>query len=381
MKTTRNWRRRQLELDALLLSLFTFLLLPTVIGAAPSRLKTQNVFLIVSDGFRWQEVFNGAEEALMAKTNGGVKDVKALRAEFWRETPESRRKAILPFFWSEIAEHGQLYGNQNKGSVARVTNGKKFSYPGYNELFAGFADPRIDSNHKIPNPNVTVFEWLQGRPGLRRRVAAFGSWDAFPYILNRERSRLPVWPAWEAKFEDKIFAPPKLLLDLMRDTTALWPDLIFDSFLFQAALDHVKKQKPRVVFLGFGETDEWAHDKRYDLYLQTAKNVDRFVKTLWDTLQAVPQYRDKTTFIITADHGRGTGEAWTDHGGKVEGAEGIWIAVLGPDTPALGERTRTETITQGQIAATIAALLGEDYRAAFPQAAPAIADVLGSSQK
>ncbi len=381
MKTTRNWRKRQLELDALLLSLFTFLLLPTVIDAAPSRLKTQNVFLIVSDGFRWQEVFNGAEEALMAKTNGGVKDVKALRAEFWRETPESRRKAILPFFWSEIAEHGQLYGNQNKGSVARVTNGKKFSYPGYNELFAGFADPRIDSNHKILNPNVTVFEWLRGRPGLRRRVAVFGSWDAFPYILNRERSRLPVWPAWETKFEDKIFEPPKLLVDLMRDTTALWPDLIFDSFLFQAALDHVKKQKPRVVFLGFGETDEWAHDKRYDLYLQTAKNVDRFVKTLWDTLQAMPQYRDKTTFIITADHGRGTGEAWTDHGGKVEGAEGIWIAVIGPDTPALGERTRTETISQGQLATTIAALLGEDYRAAFPQAAPAIADVLGPSHK
>jgi len=154
--------------------------MPTVIDAAPARLKTQNVFLIVSDGFRWQEVFNGAEEALMAKTNGGVKDVKALRAEFWRETPESRRQAILPFFWGEIAQHGQIYGNQNKGSVARVTNGKKFSYPGYNELFAGFADPRIDSNDKIPNPNVSVFEWLQGRPGLRRRVAAFGFLDAFP---------------------------------------------------------------------------------------------------------------------------------------------------------------------------------------------------------
>src|SRR5207245_8164745 len=79
MKTTRNWRKRHLELDALLLSLFTFLLLPTVIGAAPSRLKTRNVFLIVSDGFRWQEVFNGAEEALMAKTNGGVEHVKAVR--------------------------------------------------------------------------------------------------------------------------------------------------------------------------------------------------------------------------------------------------------------------------------------------------------------
>src|SRR5206468_12687035 len=93
--------------------------------AANAPLKTRNVFLIVTDGFRWQEVFTGAEDALMDKTNGGVRDVAALRKQFWRETPEARRGALLPFFWGEIARHGQLYGNQPKGSVARVTNDKR----------------------------------------------------------------------------------------------------------------------------------------------------------------------------------------------------------------------------------------------------------------
>jgi long-chain acyl-CoA synthetase len=59
---------------------------------------------------------------------------------------------------------------------------------------------------------------------------------------------------------------------------------------------------------------------------------------------------------------------WTDHGKKVPGAEFIWIAVLGPDTPALGERENVE-VTQSQVAATLARLVGEDFNAASPKAA------------
>src|SRR5437879_6317128 len=182
------------RLFAALIALCCFAFIPKMRAAA---LKTQNVFLIISDGLRWQEVFNGAEADLMNEDNGGVKDTNALRAEFWRNTPEARREALLPFFWISIARHGQLFGNQNKGSVVTVTNGKKFSYPGYNEILTGAPDARIDSNDKKPNPNLTVFEWLDGRPGLRNRVAVFGSWDVFPYIFNIERSHLPIWPERE----------------------------------------------------------------------------------------------------------------------------------------------------------------------------------------
>jgi hypothetical protein len=51
----------------------------------------------------------------------------------------------------------------------------------------GFADPRIASNDKIPNPNVTVLEWLHNKPEFRGKVAAFGAWDTFPAIFNAER--------------------------------------------------------------------------------------------------------------------------------------------------------------------------------------------------
>ena len=364
----------RLRRAALLCAIGIIVLFPPHLEAANTSLKTRNVFLIVTDGFRWQEVFTGAEEALMDQTNGGVRNVEALRSKFWRGTPEARRQALLPFFWSEVALHGQLYGNQPKGSIARVTNDKRFSYPGYNEMLTGRADPRVDSNKKIPNPNITVFEWLKGRPGFDKRVAALATWDVFPSIFNCTRSGMPIWPSWEPK--PRGIVPSQRLTQLLRDTTPLWDDLILDSFLQQAAIDYVKEKKPRVLFLGYGETDEWAHEARYDLYLHAAHHVDRFIQSLWETVQSISQYRGKTTFIITADHGRGRGlSAWKDHGEKTKGAEDIWLAVLGPDIPPLGERTETASITQNQIAATIAALVGEDYRAAFPQAGQPIADL------
>ena len=89
------------------------------------------------------------------------------------------------------------------------------------------------------------------------------------------------------------------------------------------------------------------------------------------------EYRGKTTFILTADHGRGSGpQGWKDHGEKVEGAEGDWIAIVGPDTPSAGERTTVQPLTESQIAATIAALLGEDFHSAFPPSGAAITGLM-----
>src|SRR5439155_20725163 len=367
-----------LRLVVALFALVSFVSLPQLQGAP---LKTQNVFLIISDGFRWQEVFNGAEADLMTKEHGGVQDTNALRAQFWRPTPQERREALLPFFWTEIARRGQIFGNQNKGSVVTVTNGKKFSYPGYNEILTGSADSRIDSNDKKPNSNVTVFEWLNGRPGFRNRVAVFGTWDVFPYIFNVERSHLPIWPVWELKFGRYEIPPPQYVVDLLRDTTPVWDGVTYDSFLFHVVTDHLKRKQPRLMFVGFGETDEWAHAGRYDLYLTAAHHMDDFVRRLWELAQSLPQYRDKTTFILTADHGRGSGLVdWKKHGEKIANSQSDWIAVIGPDTPPVGERTQTEPHTQSQIAATIAALLGEDYHTAVPQSGTSIADVLAGGE-
>lgn len=358
--------------------ILTAWLLAPVNAGAQSNLKTRNVVLIVSDGLRWQEVFGGPEAGLMNDKPGGVSDPDGLRKEFLRQTPEESRQALMPFFWTVIGKQGQLYGNRAKGSAVQVSNGLKFSYPGYNEMLVGYPDSRINRNGAGPNPNVTVFEWLNRMPEFHGRVAAFATWSVFADIFNGERSGIYIHAGWDPDEKGKLTPKLALLRDLRQTTPQLWEGNIYDSFLQASLKEHLPMDRPRVLFVGFGETDEWAHSGRYDQYLYAAHRFDQFVADLWNEMQSLPQYKGKTTFVITADHGRGrTHSDWKDHGRDIEGAEEIWIAVLGPDTPPLGERARTLPATQAQIAATVAALLGKDYRQEVPAAAPPLPDVTG----
>jgi hypothetical protein len=347
-------------------------------GADAQQRRTRNVVLVVTDGLRWQELFGGAERALISAKPGGVEDTTALLRDFWRDDAESRRAALLPFMWSTIAKQGQIWGNQAKGSVASVTNGLNFSYPGYNELLTGAADPRIDSNGYPPNPNVTVFEWLAAKPAYRGKVAAFATWAAFRRIFNRDRAGFIVQDGWDPPFAKLPRTPRRAVIDsIYRTMVQLWPENSFDAPMHMAMAEHLRAAKPRVLFVGYGETDEWAHSGRYDLLLRSARQVDAFIADLWRTMQSMPEYRGTTTFIITTDHGRGDGPAaWRDHGARVAGAQNIWLAVIGPDTPPLGERANVEPITQSQIAATLAALLGERWQSTNPNAGAPIAEAV-----
>ncbi len=361
---------------------FLLLLSAGVAGAqAPgtAALKTRNVVLIVSDGLRWQEIFTGADEQLLNEKNGGIWDKEAaLKAQFWRADPTERRKVLFPFLWSTVAAHGQIFGNQAKGSVAKVTNGLAFSYPGYNEMLTGHPDPRINSNEFGPNPNTSVFEWLNSLPELHGKVAAYATWETFRDIFNVQRSHLPLHVGWDLPYSGKLDARQQLMNTLYRTTTQMDAEDVYNAFMQIPLLDSFATEQPRVLFVGYGETDNWAHAGRYDLVLHSAHQFDQFVEELWNKLQSLPQYRDQTTFIITCDHGRGSGPVeWKEHGVEQKGSENVWIAVMGPDTAPLGERKQVAEVHEAQIAATLAAFLGKDYPKAEPAAAAPIREVLG----
>lgn len=328
------------------------------------------VVLIVVDGVRWQEVFTGADSTLLTKRPGGVSDTLAIRRDFWRPTADERRRTLFPFLWGPVASRGVIWGNFAGGSDAHVTNGMKFSYPGYNEMLVGVADRKIDRNDYGPNPNVTVFEWLRSRKGFAGKVAAFGTWSTFTEIFNPKQSNVFVHAGWDPPPGRVAGAAERTIDRLYRTTVRYWDDNAFDALMQSAMLDYIKAKRPRVLFVGYGETDEWAHARRYDLVLRSALRADEFIAELWRAMQAIPEYRDRTTFIITTDHGRGTGDTWTDHGKDVGGSEQVWIAMVGPGAPKLGEVKGGVAVTQSQIAATVASLLGENYAKSEPRAAP-----------
>jgi hypothetical protein len=354
--------------------LFLLLLasLSTASLSAQRPAVADKILVVTLDGMRFQEVFGGAVRELMSAKEGGVADTTGLIRRFWRETKEDRRQALMPFLWGTVARQGWLIGDSTAGSVVRVTNGKRFSYPGYNELLTGAPDPRIDSNDKVPNPNVSVFEWLNGRAGYRDSVAAFGSWDVLPFILNVGRSHLPA-NGDGAPVVDPRSDAERALNDLAADLPPYWGNVRFDAVTMQGALDYLVTRKPRVLYVMLGDTDEWAHERRYDLYLDAANRGDRFIQRLWETVQRMPEYRGRTALLLATDHGRGAGIDWTDHGRDVPAAERIWVASLGPGV-RIQESGLRGNLTQAQFAATIAGLLGQEaeFRHDNPKAAPSL---------
>jgi len=206
-----------------------------------------NVLVITLDGFRWQELFGGYDATLNTKADGGVSQPEPLRARFDRPTPESRREALLPFVWGIVARDGQILGDATRHSRVRVTNGFWFSYPGYNEMLAGFADPRIDSNDKNVNPNQTVLEWLNHRPGFAGRVAAFASWDVLPFIVAAERSGVHANGGGPAVLEPAS--------DRDRLLNAFAGDIACDRDVLRGAVDLVDLIDVNNAFLRFGNVE------------------------------------------------------------------------------------------------------------------------------
>src|SRR6202158_2162496 len=196
---------------ALLLALAVFQ--PAARAQTAAAPTTRNVVLIVSDGVRCQQISTGAVPTWMNAKNGGIWDKEQdLRREFWRANADERRKALFPFLWTTVAARGQIFGNQTKGSIARVTNGLAFSYPGYNEMLTGHPDPRINSNEFGPNPNPTVFEWLNGLPDLHGLVSVYATWETFKDIFNVRRSNLPLQVGWDLPYRGDL-TPPQALLN------------------------------------------------------------------------------------------------------------------------------------------------------------------------
>jgi hypothetical protein len=349
-----------------------FALAPSILFA--QTLKSENLIIITLDGFRWQEVFHGPDSAILFNERY-VKD-KSTYGKFWNHDVTKRRQSLMPFFWNVISQQGQLYGNRDYKNLVSCTNPYWMSYPGYSEMLVGFVDKRIHSNRKIENPNSTVLEFIHEQPGFEERVAAFSTWEAIPYIIRSSTSKIHVNGGKEKASADSLSINELFLNDLIERTPNPYGER-FDAFTFYYAFEYLKRKSPRTMFISFDETDEHAHGGRYDEYLKSAHRTDQMIGELWAWLQSHEQYKEKTTLIVTTDHGRGKNSKrnWKKHNRLIPGSNQMWFAVIGPDTPPVGEVKVAGKYYQKQIAKTAAAFLGFNYTNVQPVGA-VIKDVI-----
>lgn len=354
------------------------LLLATLSLTAQAE-PAKNLILITVDGLRWQELFRGIDERLI-NDKRYTKHPEVLKNQFLAESPEQARQKIFPFIWNTVAQQGVLIGNRDQGSNMELTNPWWFSYPGYNEILTGKADPDINSNKATPNPNVTIIEWLNRQPKFNDKVLAFGSWDVFSAIINEERSGVPVNAGFESA-SGKPSPKEKFLNELQQDIPSPWHNVRLDAFTHHYAMEALRDDKPRVIYIAYGETDDFAHDGEYDQHINAAHRFDRFLKELWEFAQSNKTYRNNTVMLVTTDHGRGEEpvEGWQHHGSReavkgylespgmqafkdgIKGAEQTWMMAIGPGVRAGGVLTADKTWYTNQFAATALKALGLDY--------------------
>lgn len=348
------------------------ILLCFFITVRPS-LAADNLLLVTIDGLRWQEVFRGLDPSIVATTEQNHQ--ATLFGPYEGDSAIQKREKLMPFLWQIVAKNGVLLGNRDQGSNMQVTNERWFSYPGYNELLTGKPDPAIVSNDAIPNPNITFLEWLNQQANYRNKVAVFGSWDAFNAIINDQRSGIMTNSGFQVGNWSNLSAKTQWLNELQKTTPSPWSSERLDAFTYGLAVEYIKKQLPKVIYIALGETDEFAHHDNYAEYLNAAKRNDYFIAQLWTLLQGMEQYRNNTNLLITVDHGRGqTATTWQHHASvkavaayknvpesevqAIQGSEQTWLAGMGPDVKTLEDSVIKNEFQSNQVASTALSLLG-----------------------
>ena len=336
-----------------------------------AQTKIENIVIVTTDGLRWQEVFEGMDSAIANNRSFNENQGKDIFRKYWDESSMERRKKLMPFFWSLIAQEGQIYGNRNKGNFVNVSNPYWFSYPGYSEIFCGHVDTLVNSNEYKANPNTNVLAFLNQQQGYKNKVMAFGAWNAFDRILNEQVSEFPVYSAFDSVGGKHPNDREKLLNKMAHDSYKIFGmGEVADVYTHYSAMEAFKKDKPRVMYIAYGETDEFAHEGKYNSYLDAAHQFDAWLKVIWNYLQSKPRYKNKTALFITTDHGRGDKikSEWTDHGSNTIGSDEIWFALMAPGISAKGEVQTKMQIYQKQFAQTMAALLGFEFNSDRPVA-------------
>ena len=330
--------------------------------------KSPNVFIITTDGFRWQEVFNGADSVILNNPLY-VKDTALLRQLFWDTNVDERRKMLFPFIWKTLARQGSIYGNRAFENKVSVANPYRFSYAGYNEIFTGYADPAVIANSKKWNPNKNILEFLNEQEAYKNKVAAFASWNLFAYIFNKSKSNFYLNSGYQTVEHDSLSSTEILANEIQQQSTANVQPTRNDMLTFVTAKEYIQNNHPKVVYIGFGETDEYAHSGKYDEYLQSAHLFDEYLAQLWYLVNKDPFYKNNTCFIITTDHGRGQkSNTWVRHDMFTTGSRNTWLMTLGNNFASKGEVKTNDAIYSEQIAQTIAHLLGYEFIAEHPVA-------------
>ncbi len=312
--------------------------------------RTRNVVLVMVDGVRWQEIFGGVDGRLAR--GAGVPGCSA------------DARALLPHSYRHLVDGGVALGAPGRGLML-ATGRSPVSLPGYLELLGGRPSASCLDNDCPRVTAPTALDELRRRAGLRRdEVALFTSWPSIERAATAEPTSLiaAVGQRSGATRGELGRWPDAAGLLLAGEREASWPgDPGYrpDRHTAALALTYLRLARPRLLVVGLGDTDEHAHQGRYDRYLAALREADRFVGALHEALASLGAYGEETSVLLTTDHGRA--DDFVSHGADAPESARVFLLAGGGAIPARGLVTTRRTLRLADVVPTIAALLELDW--------------------
>ncbi|EYF02127.1 alkaline phosphatase family protein [Chondromyces apiculatus] len=304
-------------------------------ASTPLRADAPSVVLITLDGVRWQEIFRGVDPKL------------AKRARL-PEASVQKAEDLLPSMRGLFFEGGTVLGDPSRAGGISASGPRFISMPAYLELLTGSASDCKD-NGCTPRLSQSLTDDVGGLPSVTRRedVAVFTSWEKLSLPAALPATSPGAAPAG-------VFVSAGRPAD---DATPPFPGVERyrpDHATAAAAIGHLVKHQPRFLWVGLGDTDEWAHRGDYRGYLDALRFADRFIGEVVQHLAEMGEYGEKTMVFVTTDHGRD--KEFDDHGGPA--SAGVWFMARGGGLPAHGVIGTQMQRHLRDVAPTVRSLLG-----------------------
>lgn len=136
-------------------------------------------------------------------------------------------------------------------------------------------------------------------------------------------------------------------------------DYVGDAATWQQVEKVFAQHAPKVSLINLLAVDANGHQGNWEGYKKALLACDTYAARLWNLIQSHPAMKNKTTLLITNDHGRhldGHKDGFVSHGDHCMGCKHISLLALGPD---IKKDTRLSSPAELiDIPATIAHLMG-----------------------
>ena len=308
------------------------------------------VVLVALDGVRWRDVFHGVERELAFRNGMGASELL-------------RPRELAPNLHA-LADEGAAIGAWGPGIAA---SGPVFlSVPGYMEMMTGMRETGCFTNGCDQVRVRTIADDFADEPGVRPEdVAVIASWEGIERAASRDASRITISVGRTRGETRSLLRYDPVARALLDAGERAGPapghgDFRRDQETAAIALHYLRTHRPRFLFVGLGETDEYAHDDDYRGYLRALSRSDNVIGHISAELARYRAEGRKTTLFVTTDHGRA--HDFHHHGADAPESAGVWLVAAGWGIKRQGAVTPPETRYLGDVASTIRALTGLPQR-------------------